>query len=68
MENPFKDSEERLLFAKVLDKYTAARKNNSPAYTDFMDPVRCATFLQMLKHTDIFKSYRTAGLMMPNAR
>ena len=49
-ENPFKDGEERLLFAKVLDKYMAARKNHSSAYTDFLDPVRCAAFMQVLAH------------------
>jgi len=54
-ENPFKNSEERLLFAKVLDKYTAARKNHSPAYTDFLDPVRCAAFLQLLKPPNYFQ-------------
>ena len=61
MENPFKDSEERLLFAKVLDKYTAARKNSSPAYTDFMDPVRSATFLQTLKSSDYFQIISYGG-------
>ena len=54
-ENPFKDGEERLLFAKVLDKYNAACKNGSPAFTDFMDPARCAAFLQVLNSTKIFQ-------------
>ena len=60
-ENPFKDSEERLLFAKVLDKYTAARKTGTPAFTDFLDPVRAVTFLQMLKPPDYFQIVSFGG-------
>jgi len=49
IENPFKIPEERLLFAKVLDKYTSAEKKRVSTYTDFLDPVRCAAFMQVLQ-------------------
>ena len=60
-QNPFKDSEERLLFAKVLDKYTAARKNGTSAYSDFLDPIRCTTFLQLLKQPDYLQIVSYGG-------
>jgi len=48
---PFKDAEDKLLFAKVLDKYTAAAKNHRSTHTDFLDAARCANFMQVLtKH------------------
>jgi len=54
IENPFKDAEDKLLFAKVLDKYTAAAKSYSTTHTDFLDAARCANFMQVLtKHSDI---------------
>ena len=49
IENPFKEAEERLIFAKVLDKYTAAVKKRVTTHTDFLDPVRCAAFMQVLQ-------------------
>ena len=48
IENPFKDAEDKLLFAKALDKYTAAEKKRQQTHTDFLDPVRCAAFVQTL--------------------
>jgi len=48
IENPFKNTEDKLLFAKVLDKYTAAEKKRMQTNTDFLDPARCAMFMQTL--------------------
>ena len=55
MENPFTNTEDKLLFAKILDKYKAAEKRHTPTYTDFLDPIRCAAFMQVLErmHSDI---------------
>lgn len=52
IENPFKDAEDKLLFAKVLDKYTAAQNKRQGTHTDFLDPVRCAAFVQALERAD----------------
>lgn len=49
MENPFKNPEDKLLFARVLDKYTLAQKRHQLTHTDFIDPVRTATFMQILQ-------------------
>ncbi|MCL1884160.1 MAG: YlmH/Sll1252 family protein [Defluviitaleaceae bacterium] len=46
-ENPFKDAEDKLLFAKTLDKFNSARKKGE-AFTDFLDPFRCAAFTKIL--------------------
>lgn len=46
IENPFKHPEDKLLFAKALDKYTAAQKKQIATYSDFLDPARCAMFVQ----------------------
>jgi len=57
IENPYKNTEDKLLFAKVLDKYVAAQKKRMQTHTDFLDPVRCAMFIQTLtnrKSPDIF--------------
>jgi len=48
-ENPFKEAEDKLLFAKVLDKYTAAQKKQQLTHSDFLDPVRCVAFVQALE-------------------
>lgn len=47
-ENPFKDAEDKLLFAKALDRLNAAFKRNQPMFSDFLDPMRCEMFLQLL--------------------
>jgi len=53
IENPFKDADEKLIFAKVLDKYVSTQKKHIPTHTDFLDPVRCASFMQVLeRHGD----------------
>ncbi|MCL2224729.1 MAG: YlmH/Sll1252 family protein [Defluviitaleaceae bacterium] len=49
MENPFKDSEDKLLFAKALDRLNFAEKRGASAFTDFIDPMRCEMFLQILQ-------------------
>jgi len=55
-ENPFKEADDKLLFAKVLDKYTAAQKKHQRTHSDFLDPVRCASFMQTLErlHAGVF--------------
>jgi len=55
IENPFKHPEDKLLFAKALDKYTAAQKKQITTYSDFLDPARCAMFMQTFEqmHNDI---------------
>ena len=45
-ENPFREAEDRLLFAKALDRHKAARHKNNATFTDFMNPQRSAMFLQ----------------------
>jgi len=48
MKNPFKNAEDKLLFAKVLDKLVQAQKNFTQTHTEFLDPVRCETFMRTL--------------------
>ena len=51
IENPFKDADDKLLFAKVLDRLTAWQKKKTPTFTDFLNPVQNAAFMQhLLKH------------------
>jgi len=45
-ENPFREAEDRLLFAKALDRAKAAGQKNNAAFTDFMNPQKSALFLQ----------------------
>ncbi len=52
----FKLPEERLLFAKTLDVALLCQKQHINTYTDFLDPVKTAQFLAMLKEVDIFAS------------
>ena len=47
-ENHFRAPEDKLLFAKVLDKLASAQKKRQPAHTDFIDPARCSAFMQTL--------------------
>ncbi|MCL2372200.1 MAG: YlmH/Sll1252 family protein [Defluviitaleaceae bacterium] len=53
MNNPFKDSEDKLLFAKVLDKLAASEKKRQPSFTDFLDPMRCGAFIAALGSADV---------------
>ncbi|MCL2841484.1 MAG: YlmH/Sll1252 family protein [Defluviitaleaceae bacterium] len=54
MFNPFKEAEDKLQFAKLLDRLTAAQKKHQPTFSDFLDPARCAAFLTLLeKHAEI---------------
>jgi RNA-binding protein YlmH len=48
LENPFKAPEERLLFAKALDRFSIAQKRSLATFTDFLDPVRCEAFFSLL--------------------
>ena len=43
-QNPFKETEDRLQFARALDKARASKSR--AAFTDFLNPQRCAVFLQ----------------------
>ena len=45
-ENPYREPEDRLLFAKALDRLKAAQYKNHATFTDFMNPQRSAAFLQ----------------------
>ncbi|MCL2577464.1 MAG: YlmH/Sll1252 family protein [Defluviitaleaceae bacterium] len=42
------NQEDKLLFAKVLDRLNSAIKKEQSAFTDFLDPVRCESFLSLL--------------------
>ena len=46
MNNPFKETEDRLQFAKALDRLKAAQHKNQATFTDFMNPQRSVVFLQ----------------------
>jgi RNA-binding protein YlmH len=48
LENPFKEAEDKLLFAKALDRFNSAIKSGQPTFTDFLDPLRCEKFSNQL--------------------
>jgi len=56
-ENPFRETEDRLLFAKALDRLKAAEYKNHATFTDFMNPQRGVIFLQRFVKMGV-----TAGL------
>ena len=57
--------EDKLLFDKLTDRMEAARKNNSAAFSDFIDPFRCAAFLQSVKEElYVFGGYENAERVM----
>ena len=45
-DNPFRESEDRLHFAKALDRLKTAQNKNHATFTDFMNPQRSVVFLQ----------------------
>lgn len=49
IENPYKNLDEKLAFAKVLDKYHLTAKKHQPSHTDFLDAASTANFLQLLE-------------------
>ena len=53
IENPFKDADDKLLFAKTLDCLKAQQKKHQATFTDFLNPVQCAAFMQVLTRYDI---------------
>lgn len=58
MENPFKDPDDKLVFAKVLDKFAESQKKHRPSFTDFLNPVQCGEFMQILyKYTNDIKAF-----------
>jgi len=52
MENVFKDGENKLEFAKVLDKVALARKTGA-AFTSFFDPVSCEKYFRALANQSL---------------
>ena len=67
-ENPFRDAEDRLLFAKALDRFKASQYKNHAAFTDFMNPQRGVMFLQrfvkMGVNVGVYGGYEGAERMM----
>ena len=67
-ENPFRDAEDRLLFAKALDRFKASQYKNHAAFTDFMNPQRSVMFLQrfvkMGTNAGVYGGYEGAERMM----
>jgi len=61
IENPFKSPDDKLLFAKVIDKYISTQKKQVPTHTDFIDPVRCAAFIQTLERLRLDASIVSYG-------
>ena len=53
LRNPYKDAEDKLQFAKVLDKFDAAMRHCITTHTDFYDPVRIAKFMQTLMASSV---------------
>jgi len=51
MQNPFKNQDDKLQFAKVLDRYTQAGRDFVQTHTEFLNPLRCAAFLQALPNS-----------------
>ena len=50
-QNPFKETEDRLEFAKALDRARASKSHAT--FTDFMNPQRCVVFLQQFMKMDV---------------
>jgi len=44
--NPFRETEDRLQFAKALDRLRSSQNKNHATFTDFMNPQRSVVFLQ----------------------
>ncbi|MCL2377933.1 MAG: YlmH/Sll1252 family protein [Defluviitaleaceae bacterium] len=67
-ENPFREAEDRLLFAKALDRLKAAQYKNHASFTDFMNPQRSVIFLQRFIKTgvaaSVYGGYEDAERMM----
>ena len=57
--------DDKLLYDKLTDRMEAARKNNSAAFSDFIDPFRCAAFLRGVKEKlYVYGGYENAERMM----
>jgi len=67
-ENPFRETEDRLLFAKALDRLKAAQQKNHATFTDFMNPQRSVIFLERLvkmgADAQVYGGYENAERMM----
>jgi len=57
-DNPFRETEDRLEFAKALDRLKAAQNKNHATFTDFLNPQRSAVFMQQfIKKSVIARIY-----------
>ena len=67
-DNPFRETEDRLYFAKALDRIREAQNKNIATFTNFLNPQRRATFLQTLTKKGIqaraYGGYQDAERMM----
>ena len=66
MKNPFDDPEDKLLFAKTLDKLALWEKRRMQAFTDFLNPVQTAAFMTYLgnQNATAFGGFDNAERMM----
>lgn len=60
IENPFKAPDDKLLFAKALDRLSAYEKKRQATFTDFLNPVQVAAFMQRLYGVVSFGGYAGA--------
>ena len=62
IENPFKNPEDKLLFAKTLDRLKASEKKRQATFTDFLNPVQVGAFINALKGQNViaFGGYQGA--------
>ncbi|MCL2353322.1 MAG: YlmH/Sll1252 family protein [Defluviitaleaceae bacterium] len=49
IQNPFKDPDDKLLFARALDKHHLSLKRHAQTQTNFIDATRIAQFMPLLK-------------------
>ena len=47
------DNDEKIIYARALDKMTAAQRKNIPAFTDFMDPFKLRRFTELVGYTEV---------------
>lgn len=47
------DKEERMVYARSLDKAAAAAKKHVPAFSSFFDPFKMGKFLKLIGYTDL---------------
>ncbi len=47
------DADEKMMYARALDKMTAAQRKNIPAYTAFFDPFKLKRFCELIGYADV---------------